>query len=79
MAAITIKNVPEPLYEQVKLSARLHRRSINNEIIACLERELAVSPVTVETRLERARALRAEGAADTTAEDIAQAIREGRP
>ena len=33
MHNITIKNVPEELYEKIKITAKENRRSINNEII----------------------------------------------
>ena len=80
MAAITLKNIPEKLYEQIKLSAELHRRSINNEIIACLERELLVSCVSVDERISRARELRSRSSGDKiSTRDIAAAIRSGRP
>jgi plasmid stability protein len=38
MVAITIKNIPNELYESLKNAANAHHRSINNEIIACLEK-----------------------------------------
>ena len=33
MHNITIKNVPEELYEKIKINAKENRRSINNKII----------------------------------------------
>ncbi|MFC2129834.1 Arc family DNA-binding protein [Bacteroidota bacterium] len=33
MAAITLKNIPENLYKQIKKSAKDNYRSINNEIL----------------------------------------------
>ena len=40
MATLTIKNIPDDLYAQLKQSADAHRRSINSEVIVCLERLL---------------------------------------
>ncbi len=60
MPAITVKNIPEPIYENLKLAAQAHRRSINSEIIACLEKELMIEKLPVERRLENARQLRAK-------------------
>lgn len=40
MATITLKNVPDDLYDQLKRSADRHRRSINREAILCLEQAL---------------------------------------
>ncbi len=79
MAAITLKNIPDELYEQIKLAARIHHRSINNEIIVCLERELLATPVQTESRIGRARELRAHiTKGSITAKEINNAIREGR-
>lgn len=36
MPALTIKNIPESLFEQLKSAAELHRRSINSEILICI-------------------------------------------
>jgi plasmid stability protein len=38
--SLTIKNIPDLLHEELKRSAKRNHRSINSEIIACLEREL---------------------------------------
>ena len=40
MATITVKNIPDRLYEKLKSVAHYHRRSINNEIIFCIENTL---------------------------------------
>ena len=40
MPAITIKNIPDELYKRLKKDASLHRRSINSEIIYCIEKVL---------------------------------------
>jgi antitoxin FitA len=77
-ANLTIKNLPDSLYESLRASADRHHRSLNGEIIACLERVLKPRRIDVEERLARARALRA-AARPTTAGQIARAIRQGRP
>jgi plasmid stability protein len=43
MASLTIKSVPDDLYEQLRQSATQHRRSINSEVIVCLQRALRSS------------------------------------
>ena len=40
MPTITLKNIPEKLYERLKESAADHRRSLNSEIIVRLEHAL---------------------------------------
>ena len=34
---LTLKNIPDDVYTRLKLSAELHRRSLNSEAIVCLE------------------------------------------
>ncbi len=56
---LTLKNIPEHVYDRLKWSAQVHRRSLNNEAIVCLETVLAPAGLPVAERLARARALRA--------------------
>ena len=78
--SITLKNIPEPIYRRLKLAAKRHHRSMNSEIIACVEQALAPQPVDIQARLEEARRLRARFAGPTlTLEDIAEAIDRERP
>ncbi len=58
MATLTIKNVPEKLHKRLKENAALHRRSLNNEAICCLESVLASQPVKLRDFLARVDALR---------------------
>jgi antitoxin FitA len=44
MATLTIKNLPDALYAQLKARAAEHRRSINSEAILAVERALTESP-----------------------------------
>lgn len=39
-ATITLKNIPDAIYEQLKQAAEAHHRSLNSEVIACLETQL---------------------------------------
>lgn len=58
MATITIKNIPEELYEQIKVQAKNNHRSINKEIISIMERAFAIPPIDVQATLERTRKIR---------------------
>ena len=60
MPALTVKNIPDDLYRLLKESAELHRRSLNSEVIVCIERALRSRRVDADELLERARALRAK-------------------
>ena len=57
---LTLKNIPDDLYQRLKSAASLHRRSLNGEAIVCLERVLIPTKIGVVERLERIRRLRAE-------------------
>lgn len=76
---LTLKNIPDEVYERLRLSAVAHRRSLNNEAIACLESMLLPGRATPAERLARARALRAAlPKARFCASDIDAAKRAGR-
>jgi plasmid stability protein len=80
MPNITVKNIPEALYEQLKQSARAHRRSINSEVLVCIERAVSPLRIDAESRIARARQLRERTAAyRITDDEIAEAKGAGRP
>lgn len=58
MANLTIKNVPDPLVRRLKLQAARHRRSLNLEVITCLETIAQAVPVDADALLARARMVR---------------------
>ena len=60
MATLTLKNIPDDVYERLKAAAALHRRSLNSEAIVCLESVLIPTRVDRAERLARIRRLRAE-------------------
>ena len=77
---LTLKNIPDEVYDRLKLSAETHRRSMNSEAIVCLEAVLLPATVTPAERLVRARELRAAlPTAKFRAQDIDALKREGRP
>lgn len=79
MRSITLKNVPDPLYEQVKASAAANRRSLNSEILVCLERVLGARPADPAERLARIRAARRRvGDRPLTDHEVDAAKRAGR-
>ena len=77
---ITLKNIPDEIYASLKQAAEVHHRSINSEVIACLERVLMPARPSAEEHLARARQIRDTlGAQTFSAADIAAAIEQGRP
>lgn len=55
---LTLKNIPDDVYDRLKQSAEMNRRSMNSEAIVCLEAALLPNKLTPAERLGRARALR---------------------
>lgn len=58
MATLTLKNIPEDLYTELKRYAKANRRSVNREAILCIERAIRSRKVQPEMYLARARQLR---------------------
>lgn len=80
MTTITVKNIPADLYERLKQSAQANRRSINSEILVCIEQAVSLSRVDPEATIARARELREKTAAyQITDKEFTQAIENGRP
>ena len=53
MHNITIKNIPDDLYQRIKMTAHANRRSINNEIINRLDKSLKSTKIDVDAFLRR--------------------------
>ena len=80
MPALTIKNMPDNIYEQLKESAQLHHRSMNSEILYCIEQTIGTHKVNVPGTLEIARKLRAKTAEHILTDDeLNNAKKVGRP
>jgi antitoxin FitA len=76
---LTLKNIPDDVYARLKLSAQVHRRSLNGEAIVCLETVLLPKKVDPGERIARARELRgALTQVQFKAQDIDEMKREGR-
>ncbi|MBK7543650.1 MAG: plasmid stability protein [Candidatus Competibacteraceae bacterium] len=80
LTTLTLKNIPDELYNRLKASAELHRRSLNSEAILCLETTLFPKKIDSNERLLRARQLRhGLNATNFQAHDIDELKRQGRP
>lgn len=55
MPTVTVKNIPPDLYERLKELAEANHRSINSEIIACLEQSVSSRRLDPDTLLANAR------------------------
>jgi plasmid stability protein len=81
MASITIKNIPDEIYERLKLMAKLRHRSINSEIIHSLEKSVGLSvedPRELRKRLAEFRE-KVGKRGTLSSDEIDKAINEGRP
>jgi hypothetical protein len=80
MTTFTIKNIPPSLYEKLKKSAERNRRSINNEIIVCIEKSVQSQALDTNQILVKARKLRSlTNAMPITDDELINAIEDGRP
>ena len=80
MPNLTVKKIPPDLYERLKHSADLHHRSLNSEVLVCLERTLTSIPVEPGEFLARIdRFHEGLNLSPLTDEVLARAKNEGRP
>ena len=80
MTTFTVKNIPQNLYEKLKKSAELNRRSINSEIIVCIEKTVQSQALDTNKMLAKARQLRSlTQAMPITDAELIKAIEDGRP
>jgi len=80
VTTFTVKNIPPNLYEKLKRAAELNRRSINSEIIVCIEKSVQSQAITAEQVLTKARKFRAlTQVAPISDDELLRAIEEGRP
>ena len=55
---ITLKGIPDDVYERLKASASVNHRSLNSEVIACIEATLMTRRTSVLDQLTAIRAIR---------------------
>jgi plasmid stability protein len=80
MPSLTLKNIPDSLYDQLKLAAQAHHRSLNSEILYCVERTLSPHKIDVSEQLTIARNLRTKTTLHPISDiDIDSAKNDGRP
>lgn len=80
MPTLTIKSIPEPLYDRLKQSAADNHRSLNSEVISCLERSLQSQRVDPEAFLARLDTLQRRLRLSPLTDDLLERAKsEGRP
>ena len=79
MPTLTLRNIPDPIYEKLKALAQRNRRSLNSEAVQRLEESVGVPRPDVAAYVERVRQLRKQyKGPQMTPEDIEAAINFGR-
>ena len=79
MASITFKNIPDDLYEQLKKAPSANHRSVNSELLHCLERTYKPAPISAAGLAQKASDLRRRVAGkDLSAADITAVKNQGR-
>lgn len=56
--SLTLKGIPDDVYEGLKSAAQANRRSLNSEVIACLKSRLMPRNTTAAEHLAAIRAIR---------------------
>jgi len=80
MPNLTLKNIPDDLYARLKAAAQAHHRSLNSEILYCVERALTPRKIHIPEHLAIARKLRLKTAASHLTDEVLDAAKtEGRP
>ena len=78
MVSITLKNIPPRLHERLKERARVNRRSLQMEILACLEEVLEPCRPDPEAVLADVREVHKLFKGEMDANEIIRIIRRGR-
>lgn len=76
---ITIRDIPDEVYEKLKQQAELHQRSINSEVIFYLKQMVRSHRPDPDQVIARAKKLKLQAKGSLTLQDIQQAIDQGRP
>lgn len=80
MSDVTVRGIPEGVYERLKREAERNRRSLNQEIVHRLEASVRAPRIRVEEHLTRMRQLRERLSHIPPLDDefLHRAINEGR-
>ncbi len=80
MPNVNVKNLPRDLHRRLKERAKRNHRSLNSEVIACLQEAVMPRRIDPDEAAQRIRALRTRyQGAPLTDPDLAGLKAEGRP
>lgn len=76
---ITIRDIPDDVYDKLKQQAELHHRSINSEVIVYLKRMVQSNRPHPDQIINRAKKLKQKAKGSLSMDQIQKAIDKGRP
>tara|TARA_R100001143_G_scaffold63594_1_gene73167 strand:+ start:22690 stop:22932 length:243 start_codon:yes stop_codon:yes gene_type:complete len=76
---ITIRDIPDDVYEKLKRQAELHHRSINSEVIVYLKKIVQSQRRDPAQIIAQAKKLKKKAKGSLTIQQIQEAIDQGRP
>ncbi|MEX0773891.1 MAG: Arc family DNA-binding protein [Balneolales bacterium] len=76
---ITIRDIPDDIYEKIKRQANQHHRSINSEVIVYLKRIVQSHRRDPKQIIARAKKLKQKAKGSLSMEEIREAIDQNRP
>jgi plasmid stability protein len=79
MATLTLKDLPVDLHRKLKARAEQNGRSLNREVIECLEASFGATMIDVDAVIAEARAIRRTLKHRLTNREIDRLKRQGRP
>ncbi|MDA0347041.1 MAG: plasmid stability protein [Verrucomicrobia bacterium] len=79
MATITIKNIPDSVHGALKERALRNGRSLNGEVVSCLQSVVAVPQIDVTKVLQSVDKIRVSDSVRLDTKLLEKALSEGRP
>lgn len=76
---ITIRDIPDDIYEKLKRQAELHHRSLNSEVIVYLKKIVQSHRRDPNQIIARAKKLKKKAKGSLSIDQIQEAIDQGRP
>jgi plasmid stability protein len=76
---ITIRDIPDDIYEKIKRQASQHHRSINSEVIVCLKKTMQSHRRNPDQIIARAKKLKQKATGSLSMKQIQESIDQGRP
>ncbi len=76
--SITIRDIPDEVYEKLKKQADLHHRSVNSEVVYYLKQMVSSHRPTPDDIISRAEKLKSGATKSLSIDEIKEAINAGR-